>query len=313
MSVRIAVVGSGYMAAEYIRAAEHVSNLEVIGICSRNLQTAQTLALEARIPFVTTNLKDLVLDTKPDVILVCVPELSTEQVLTQLMEFRIPIVAEKPIGLSLSQAKRIENLAIEADCSIYVALNRRFYSATEQALIEIEAENGKRFIRVIDQVNQVSARKSGQPDQVVKNWMFANSIHIIDYIQFLARGTVAKTENWKPFVAGDEQIIASQIEFSSGDVALYTCYWNMPARWSVDVSIGEKTWQFSPLESARVYTLQNRETKEFETSPFDHNFKPGLFRILQEIESLVAVGETKLTSLSIGNLTMELIEGIYNA
>ncbi len=312
MSVRLAVVGSGYMATEYIRAAEYVTNLEVIGICSRNLQTAQTLALESGIPFITTDLYDLVLSTCPDVILVCVPELSTEQVLTQLMEFRIPIVAEKPIGLSLSQAKRIEDLAIKAECSIYVALNRRFYSATEQALIEIEAVNGKRFIRVIDQVNQVSARNSGQPDQVVKNWMFANSIHIIDYIQFLARGTVVKVENKKPFVADAAQIITSQIEFSSGDVALYTCYWNMPARWSVDVSIGEKTWQFSPLEKARVYTLQNREFREFETSSFDHDFKPGLFRILQEIESLVSVGESKLTNLSVGNLTMELIEGIYN-
>ena len=312
MSVRMALVGSGYMAAEYIRAAEHVMNLEVVGICSRNSQTAQTLALESRIPFFTTNLRDLVFATNPDVILVCVPELSTEQVLTQLMEFRIPIVAEKPVGLSLSQARRIEFHATEADCAIYVALNRRFYSATEKVLNEIEAVNGKRLIRVIDQVNQVSARNSGQPDQVVDNWMFANSIHIIDYVRFLARGNVSKIENRKPFVIEEEHIITSQIEFSSGDVALYTCYWNMPARWSVDVSIGQQTWQFSPLEKARVYTLQNREVKEFETSPFDHEFKPGLYRILQEIEALVTVGETKLTSLSVGNLTMELIEGIYN-
>jgi predicted dehydrogenase len=247
----------------------------------------------------------------PDAILVCVSELSTEEVLGSLFHFRIPIVVEKPVGLSLEQALRIEAKACEAGCPVYVALNRRMYSSTKQVMDAVKGSMGNRFVRIIDQENQIAARNSGQPDQVVSKWMFANSIHLIDYIRFVCRGDVTTISKMTHSLSSDGWVMVAQIDFSSGDKALYTCYWNTPARWSVDISIGDRLWQLAPLESARVFTMNSLTPTEFLIDSKDTNAKPGIIGVLEETLNLLNGLPSTLCSISNANGTMSLIESIY--
>ena len=311
MRARVALIGSGYMAEQYLLAAKLLQEIEVVGIASRNLLTAQKLADDFLIKSVSDNPQELIANLKPDAILVCVSELSTEDVLRGLFHFQIPIVAEKPVGLSLEQALRIEAVASEAGCPVYVALNRRMYSSTKQVMEAVESSIGNRFVRVIDQENQIAARNSGQPDQVVSNWMFANSIHLIDYIRFVCRGDVTAISRKTHSLSADSWIMVSQIEFSSGDQALYTCYWNTPARWSVDISIGNRLWQLAPLESARALNMNSLTPTEFFIDEKDLSAKPGIIGILEETLNLLNGSSTALCSIRSANGTMSLIESIY--
>jgi predicted dehydrogenase len=311
VGARVVLIGSGYMAEQYLLAAKSLQQIEVVGIASRNLLTAQKLADDFHIRVVSNSTQELISNLMPDVILVCVSELSTEEVLSSLIHFQIPIVAEKPVGLSLEQALRIEAMASEAGCPVYVALNRRMYSSTKQVMEAVESSIGNRFVRIIDQENQIAARNSGQPDLVVSKWMFANSIHLIDYIRFVCRGDVTTTSRKSYSLSADGWVMVSQIEFSSGDQALYTCYWNTPARWSVDISIGDRLWQLAPLESARVFTLNSLTPTEFLIDAKDLSAKPGIIGVLEETLNFLNGLSTTLCSISDANGTMSLIESIY--
>ena len=311
MGARVALIGSGYMAEQYLLAATSLQQIEVVGIAGRNLLTARKLADDFLIKSVSNDPQDLIANLMPDLILVCVSELSTEEVLGSLFHFQIPIVVEKPVGLSLEQALRIEARACEAGCPVYVALNRRMYSSTKQVMDAVESSIGNRFVRIIDQENQIAARNSGQPDQVVASWMFANSIHLIDYIRFVCRGDVTSISRMIHSLSSDGWVIVSQIDFSSGDKALYTCYWNTPARWSVDISIGDRLWQLAPLESARVFTMNSLTPTEFLIDSKDIDAKPGIIGVLEETLNLLNGLPSTLCSISNANETMTLIESIY--
>ena len=105
--------------------------------------------------------------------------------------------------------------------------------------------------------------------------------------------------------------MVSQIEFSSGDQALYTCYWNTPARWSVDISIGNRLWQLAPLESARALNMNSLTPTEFFIDEKDLSAKPGIIGILEETLNLLNGSSTALCSIRSANGTMSLIESIY--
>ncbi len=311
LPVKLALVGSGYMATEYLKASRAINGLEIVGISSRNLNSASELAKSFDIPYLSASHLDLAANSGAHVLLVCVPELAAVGVISDLLRFQLPIVAEKPVGLSLAEAHNIEMLAVRFNTPLYVALNRRFYSSTLAALAEINSAHGARFIRVVDQQNQIAAMEAMQPLEVVHRWMFANSIHIIDYIRFLARGRVDDIQTEIIDLGDSRTVRNSRIHFDSGDKALYTAYWNTPAKWSVDVSINDVLWQFAPLEESRVMYLDRAKSHPLEVNQNDLDFKPGLVKILEEVMDMSLTGKSKLTTISEANATMELIEALY--
>jgi hypothetical protein len=93
---------------------------------------------------------------------------------------------------------------------------------------------------------------------------------------------------------------------------LYTCYWNIPGGWSVNISTSSKTWQLSPLECARSREISDRHFKEFQAENLDISFKPGLVRMLLEVQKCIDGQMHGLTSISDANRTMKLIDMIYS-
>ena len=142
--------------------------------------------------------------------------------------------------------------------------------------------------------------------------MYANSIHIIDYIAVVCRGE--PTVQYKKItpLSKNAFVLHASIVFSSGDEALYICSWNVPGGWSVNISTESKNWLLSPLEIARSRGLGDRQYKQFEGDPIDSDYKPGLVRILMEIEKYSKGQKHSLTSISEANRTMQLIDLIYS-
>src|SRR2546425_867700 len=82
-----------------------------------------------------------------------------------------------------------------------LALNRRHYSSTRTVLDDVAKLQGQRLIHVYDQEDQIVARAAKQPELVVLNWMYANSIHVVDYLTILGRGRIVGVEpiaRWTP-------------------------------------------------------------------------------------------------------------------
>lgn len=309
---RVAIVGAGYMSREHIRAFYDVPEVEITGIFSRTRSRAEALAKEFHIPDVCGSISELYEKTTADLVVVSVPELSVNEVSCACFEYPWVALIEKPAGYNVADAEAIEAVARAKNRRAYVALNRRHYSSTQTVLQDLFSNTEQRFIHVQDQEDMVAALNAGQPKLVVENWMYANSIHIIDYFTMLGRGAIIAVEpffQWNPDEPG---FVAAKILFESGDIGLYQAVWNAPGPWTVAVTTRSKRWEMRPMEQAAFQLYGQRKLELVAQHEWDQQFKPGLRR-QAELAVRAVTGETvpELPTLQDALVSMRLAQAIY--
>jgi predicted dehydrogenase len=308
---RVAIVGAGYMAREHIRAFQDVPGVQIVGIHSRTRVQAEEMASQFNIPIICNSVSELYDITQADLVVVTVPELAMNAVSRVCFEYPWTILLEKPAGYNLSDAEDIELVARAKNCRVYVALNRRHYSSTQIVLRDLKELSGQRFIRVQDQEDQVSALQASQPRRVVDNWMYANSIHVIDYFLMLGRGKICAVEQIIPWHPDDPRYVVAKVSFDSGDVGLYEGIWSGPGPWAVSVNTSAKRWEMRPLEQAAFQIAGQRKLEAVEAHSWDTQFKPGL-RLQAEKAVAAAKGEANdLPTLQDALESMRLVHAIF--
>jgi predicted dehydrogenase len=307
----VAIIGAGYMAREHIRAFQDIPNVRIAGITSRTSARAEALAAEFNIPVVCNSVDELYTKTNANLVVVTVPELAANSVIHACIEYPWILLVEKPAGYNLADAEEIEAAAQAKSSRVYVALNRRFYSSTQKVLTDLKAMDGTRFIHVQDQEDQKRALQAGQPQVVVENWMYANSVHVIDYFTLFGRGQITSVT---PVVAWNPDtpwIVIAKIQFTSGDIGLYEGIWDGPGPWFVSINTPEKRWEMRPLEQAAYQLAGQRKLEVMEPHSWDQQFKPGL-RLMAEQAVFAAQGsETELPTLADSLKSMRLVKSIF--
>lgn len=307
----VALVGAGYMAREHIRAFQDIPGVRVSGIMSRTRARAEELAREFDIPAVCDSVPELHEKTGADLVVISVPELAANAVSRACFEYPWAALLEKPAGYNLGDAEGIAAAARVKKRKAYVALNRRFYSSTRAALEDMERTEGPRFIHVQDQEDPQRALQAGQPALVCDNWMYANSIHVVDYFLLFGRGKIVNVAPIVPWTPEAPWMVVAKVEFDSGDIGLYEGIWNGPGPWFVSVGTPAKRWELRPLEQAAYQLAGQRKLEVVAGHDWDQQFKPGLR--LQAEQAIAAVhGEaTLLPTLDEALLTMRLIHAIF--
>jgi predicted dehydrogenase len=303
------MIGAGGMIREHIKAFQDVKGVEVVGIWNRTSDKAAALAEEFGIPCVATDIDDLYRRTKADLVVLAVYETAINATMKQALAHGWAIMMEKPVGLDLADAEDIAAAARGA--RVFVGLNRRTLSSTQAVLADLADDPGPRFVHVQDQQSLDVARSIGHAPAVVDNWMYANSIHLVDYIPALGRGRimdVVPIVRWNP---QNPSIVLAKIGFDSGDVALYEGIWNGPGPWACTVSTPRRRWELRPLEKAVFQNAGERKQNLVEPHVWDTDFKPG-FRLQAErvVEALVS-GREGATTLDQAMTTMRLVRDIF--
>ncbi len=299
------------MGREHARALADVPGVELAGIHSRTRSRAEELAQELGIGAVCDSVAELYDKTRAELAVMAVPELEANAVAKALFEHPWSVLAEKPLGYNLDDALDIAEAAEEKGRRVFVGLNRRFLSSTRAALNWLEGDGGRRFIHVQDQQSLATARLVGQPERVVEYWMYANSIHLVDYLTLFGRGGIERVEVLEPYRGEATNIVLAKIEFESGDIGLYEGLWRGPGPWAVTVSTPNRRWEMRPLEEARYQPADERKLYPVEVHPWDKEFKPG-FRLQAEKAVAASRGEaTDLPALAEALKTMRLIREIF--
>jgi len=307
---KIAIVGAGYMAGEHARAFASLPNVSIVGICGRNPARAEKLAAEYNAPAFET-IAAMYQETKADAVVVAVNELSMLDVSMKCFRYPWVCLLEKPIGIDLSETQKIVAARRAAGVSAFVALNRRSYAATRQALGELARDSSPRLISVLDQQDQASVRDAGQPEKVVSNYMFANSIHLVDYFSTFGRGdivSVSPSVTWDPERPG---FVVATIHFSSGDVGVYQAVWSGPGPWSVTITNDSARFELRPLEKLGIQRRGQRQLAEVAPEAIDRDYKPGLHHQAMQIVRFLAEKETSLPSVDEAARSMKLCANIY--
>jgi predicted dehydrogenase len=310
-TVRVALVGAGNMAREHARVFSSLEGACLTGIYSRTRGRAEELAAHYRIPEVCDSVESLYERTQADLVVVTVIERSMAEVSRACFAFPWTVLLEKPAGYHLADAKGIHAAATAAGRRVFVALNRRHYSATRAALADLAGRDEPRFIQVFDQEDQAGALASGQPADVVRNWMYANSLHLVDYFRVFGRGSVSEIQRPVPWVPERPGHVVSVITFDSGDTGVYVGQWDGPGPWAVTVTVPSQRWELRPLERAAYQPRGERRLHPVDPSPSDEGFKAG-FHEQGRLAIAAARGEaTSLPTLSDALESMRLVQAVF--
>lgn len=299
------------MAREHIRAFKDTTAVAIAGIHSRTRSRAEELAAKYSIPAVCDSVPELYERTQADLVVVTVLETAMLSVSKACFDFPWTVLLEKPPGLNVSEAEAIHATATAKRRTALVGLNRRFLSSTRAALADLAQCGGPRYIKVQDQEDLAQARALGHPPVVVDNWMYANSIHVVDYFRLFGRGSITNVAPIFAWNSSDPGFVASKIEFDSGDIGLYEGIWNGPGPWAISVATTEKRWEMRPLERAMFQRAGERHAETVPLHPWDQEFKPG-FRLQAEAAVAAALGQPSDSPTLAESLeTMRLIHAIF--
>ena len=281
--INVAIVGAGYMAAEYLKVLSDMNAFNIVGISSRNINRCESLKKKFTSLKVFENIDAMYNETNCDLVIVTCSAESTRIVADIVTKYPWMILFEKPIGLGIIEYEEISEICKKRFSKAFVALNRRYYSSTERMIEMLKDINGPRYVEINDQEIINSDVKKIKHPRVIENWMYGNSIHLIDYIDILCRGSLSEIkimDHWNPH---NPRLVSARFNFDSGDVANYVAIWNAPAPWSVRVFTKSKYLVSQPIETLSYIDQNSRQLIKVQLDTVDVKYKPGLFRLLQEI------------------------------
>lgn len=302
MKNKIAIIGAGYMASEYLKVLIDKKNIEVVGIVGKSRKNLRKIQKIKKIK-IFKSIKELYKITKPHGVICAVNEIFTKKVLKDLTRFKWKILCEKPIGINYSEAIKINNFKNKKN--IYLALNRDFFSSTLVLKKLLVKDNNPRIVEILDQeVPKLSTSNKIR----IKNWMYCNSIHLVNYIKLLGRGKIKKITN---FGSIKKNMIFSKIIFSSGDIFFYRALWDRPGPWSLTVSTKKNFYILKPLEDLKILNIKRKETI-FSRPIVDSKYKPGLYIMISNFINALNNKSHQLKQIKDNTQLMKLIKDIYN-
>lgn len=309
--VKIALVGGGYMADEHLKVLSKFKNVSLVGIYNRTKSKAIKLKRKYKINKYYSNIDKMYNETKADGVIVALSPDVLKNLIKKIFIYPWKCLIEKPIGINYNQNKYIYNLAKKYKSKSFVALNRRFYSSTQRLIKNIKMNNKK--IIVINDQQDIFKLKNQFSKKILNNFMYVNSIHLLDYASIICKGKISKIKNYIRWRKNTKQIITSKINFSSGDTLYYNATWNMPAPWSITVYQDKDTFLLKPLENffiSRNSSLKFKESKKKKDND-DKNFKPGLKKQSKEFIREILNKKNNLPSLADSLKVSKLINLIY--
>ncbi len=270
----IGIIGTGKIAQEYINIFKKLK-VDIRIICARKKKKLSEFSKKNNIIKFTTKI-DKFLQEKVDGVIVCVSPESSLLIAKKLSKFEGKILFEKPVGLNLKQTEEINNI-FKRKKNIFVALNRRFYQSVLSAKTLLQNSKEKKVISIYDQENTLAAKKNGHHPLTIKNWMYANSIHLVDLIKFFVNSKIIKIKN-KKIKFKNSLIYDSIINFKNGDIVEFKSFWNMPAPWKISVSTKSMFIELKPIEKISYRTINKKVVfKDIKLNNKDEIFKPGFF------------------------------------
>ena len=311
MTFKVAFIGAGYMAEEHLKAFSAQPEFEITGIYSRSILKAEKLAEKYAVKFVADSIDNLFKNGKPKLLVICVPELELWDVFLGASSFPWKMLIEKPVGINVGEAQKFLSKSLENGLEVYVALNRRHYESTRIALEKLESDSGNRFVHITDQEDLLAAKLSGQPEKVLNNWMYANSIHVIDLFSIFCRGSADSVQTVETKLNASSYVISSSIHFDSGDFGIYNGIWNAPGPWQATITTEKSRYELRPLEKITVQEFPSRSSKLIDISDIDQRYKPGLFEQSSQAILMLKNQAHTLPSLNDSIKSMSLIERIY--
>ena len=300
--------GAGSIINEHIKAFRSQKNVCLYAILSRTPKKAIVLKKKYKIKHVFKKISEIHHEKNTiSVAIVGVSVGSTYQVCKNVFNLFDFCLVEKPAGYNYEESKKIYSLPKKKNLKVFVALNRRFYSSSLSLHNLLHKAKGTRVVNILDYENTFSI-KSAHPKKIIDNWMFSNSIHMIDYANFICRGRLISIK--KNIFSKQKKLI--HLIYSSGDICIYQSIWERPGPWTVTVSTNKFYFKLDPLEELSFRTTNSYKYNLIPRDNHDKTYKPGFYKQAGDFIKAIRGKPHNLVSLNKSLETMKLISILYN-
>lgn len=268
--IKVLLVGSGNVAREHYKAFSCFDQFKFVGVVARNKKKLSKFSSDLKISYFSNNLEEAHLRLQPDLVIVATSITSTYKICCKLTNYKSVIFVEKPLGYNYIETKKLFHLFKLKRKKVFIALNRRNYVSTRKIQRDIDNKVGQRVVIANDQ-SILKNLNNKFPKKIIKNYMYANSIHLIDYFSIFCRGKLKNIRTFNKFNK-KPYFVNSKLYFSSGDVGIYSAIYDRESPWYVSIFVGKTIYILKPLEKISSNSKLSKIKIKFAD---DKKFKPG--------------------------------------
>ncbi len=274
------IIGAGGIAIEYSKVLKAL-NKEFITI-GRGHEKAVSYYEATGVKAVEGGL-DAYIQTKPNIAEYAIVAVNVEYLASttiSLMKCGVKnIFCEKPGFNDPSELDEVAKVAKETGTKVYYAYNRRFFASVLKAEEIIKEDGGLTSMNFeFTEWGHVIANTE-HPAAVKKNWMTANSSHVID-LAFFEGGD---PEQMYSFSSG-ELSWHKPSNFSGAGITEkgvlfnYQANWDAPGRWAVELLTSQHRIYLKPMEQLQLQDKGSVKVYPVEIDDhLDKVFKPGFY------------------------------------
>lgn len=273
---KVLLVGGGPMALEY---AKVLKSLEVpFEAVTRKPESAKRFTEAMSAPARAGGVEGLTKGEFARAIVAVEVENLASVVKGLLEKDLVDILVEKPGALTVQELETLIGLSKIKKAQVHIGYNRRFYSSVLELKRRLETEPIlSAHFEFTEWSHKIETYEI--PEVVKKNWLLANSSHVIDLCFHLIgeptvlHGTQAPGIAWHPaggvFTGSG---ISDQRPFS------YHANWMAPGRWGVEILTRKNKYVLRPLEELKIQPLGRLEAEPVAIDDrLDKEFKPGIY------------------------------------
>ncbi len=284
--IRLGLIGFGRIAPRHIEVFRALG-CEIAAACNRSEEGRRRAKNEGGIERTYRSIAEMLAKEELEGVICCA---SAEQIFeagSALIPSKIPILLEKPPGLSVEEAETLHAQARESGTPVMVALNRRHYSVLRRALEDAGGLSAIRAVFVDWSENpRYLLDQRRLPPRVVERMVFANSLHGLDLLTFLAGPVetaqilgraVSQPFGWQMLLQG----VSERNVYVS-----FRSTWDAPGGWSLTFTTTGRRYTFAPLESC---TRQEFDAPAQSIVPddLDKKFKAGFYSQAQAFLEII--------------------------
>ena len=177
--LRAAVIGTGNMGKNHIRSYLKLKNVALVAVVDTDLKQRSSISEKYRVKSYGS-IKQMLLEIKPDLVSVCVPSSSHCIVGLECLANGLNVLVEKPIALTISDAKKLIVAAKKKKLTLMVGHIERYNPAVKKVKELITKGD-------LGQITAITIRRvGGFPPQIKDaNISVDLAIHDIDIANYL--------------------------------------------------------------------------------------------------------------------------------
>lgn len=291
------LIGAGSIAKEYAKVLNALKqDYLVIG---RGHNNAEAFQEEIGHSVIEGGL-DSFLQTKPkvaDMAIIAVNVQCLASTTIALIKYGVKrIFCEKPGFNKPSELDEVVQVAKNSKVEVYYAYNRRFFSSVLKAEEIIREDGGLTSMNFEFTEWGHVIEKTDNPDEVKRNWMTANSSHVIDLAFFIG----GEPKAMACYTAGElswhkpSRFVGAGVT-DKGVLFNYQANWEAPGRWAIEFQTPLHRIYLKPMEQLQLQDKGSVKVNPVEIDDhLDNVFKPGFFL---ETKAFLDRDYTRLCSL----------------